>query len=174
MRCLDDTAAGIRGFPLRLWFSSCLCLLVPFDARKKTELSTNSSLHGCFHDCKADGALFSALPAPPSGLRAAPRGQSAAIALFAGFFRPFWDGVFAVFCARRKRPAHQTEKNEPHFCGPQQFPPRRGANIYDPLRRVLLPIRQTALARPFARRRASTLRPFAVDMRLRKPCSLER
>ena len=43
--------------------------------------------------------------------------------------------VSAVFCARRKRPAHQTEKNEPHFCGPQQFPPRRGANIYDPCER---------------------------------------
>ena len=57
--------------------------------------------------------------------------QSAAIALFAGY--PAVLGtVSAVFCARRKRPAHQTEKNEPHFCGPQQFPPRRGANIYDP------------------------------------------
>ncbi len=32
---------------------------------KKTELSTNSSLHNSFHDCKADGALFSVLPAPP-------------------------------------------------------------------------------------------------------------
>ena len=101
MRCLDDTAAGIRGFPLRLWFSSCLCLLVSFDARKKTELSTNSSLHGCFHDCKADGALFSALPAPPSGLRAAPRGQSAAIALFAGF--PAVLGLFSPFSAHDEK-----------------------------------------------------------------------
>ena len=24
------------------------------------------------------------------------------------------------------------KKNEPHLCGPQQFLPRRGANIYDP------------------------------------------
>ena len=42
---------------------------------------------------------------------------------------------FRRFLRTTKRPAHQTEKNEPHFCGPQQFPPRRGANIYDPCER---------------------------------------
>ena len=172
MRCLDDTAAGIHGFPLRLWFSSCLCLLVPFDARKKTELSTNSSLHGCFHDCKADGALFSALPAPPSGLRAAPRGQSAAIALFAGF-RSF-GGRFPPFSAHDEKGLPIRPKKTSRISAARNSFLRAAARIYMTPAKGPAADQADSLARPFARRRASTLRPFAVDMRLRKPCSLER